>query len=146
MAGLVRRMNENGKYADMNDITTPQDVQLLVNSFYDRVRQDNIIGHIFQEIIGNDWSHHLPIMYRFWETVLLDAASYSGNAVQKHIAVDKRMPLQQMHYDRWLLLWQQTIDSLFNGDVAETAKKRATTMMHLIAMKVQWSHEGKTVL
>lgn len=130
----------------MNDINSPEDIKLLVNKFYDGVKQDSILGHIFHEIIGEDWSHHLPIMYRFWETVLLNTTGYTGNAVQKHITVDKRIPLEQKHYDQWLLLWKKTIDSLFAGEVAENAKKRASMMMQLIAMKVQWAREGKTVL
>lgn len=130
----------------MEDIRSREDIEMLVNSFYDKVRKDDVIGYIFQQIIGNDWSHHLPIMYSFWETVLLNKAGYSGNPVKKHIEVDKKAPLQQEHYERWLQLWHETLDNLFAGEVAETAKIRAGAMMQLIDMKVQWAREGKSIL
>lgn len=130
----------------MEDIRSREDIEMLVNSFYDKVRKDDVIGYIFQQIIGNDWSHHLPIMYSFWETVLLNKAGYSGNPVKKHIEIDKKVPLQQEHYERWLQLWHETLDNLFAGEVAETAKIRAGAMMQLIDMKVQWAREGKSIL
>lgn len=130
----------------MEDIRSREDIEMLVNSFYDKVRKDDVIGYIFQQIIGNDWSHHLPIMYSFWETVLLNKAGYSGNPVKKHIEIDKKVPLQQEHYERWLQLWHETLDNLFAGEVAETAKIRAAAMMQLIDMKVQWAREGKSIL
>ena len=130
----------------MGDIRSREDIELLVNSFYDKVREDDVIGYIFQQIIGNDWSHHLPVMYSFWETVLLNKASYIGNPIKKHIEIDKKLPLQQEHYDRWLQLWYKTLNSLFAGEVAETAKIRAAAMMQLIDMKVQWAREGKSIL
>lgn len=130
----------------MEDIRSREDIEMLVNSFYDKVRKDDVIGYIFQQIIGDDWSHHLPIMYSFWETVLLNKAGYSGNPVKKHIEIDKKVPLQQEHYERWLQLWHETLDNLFAGEVAETAKIRAGAMMQLIDMKVQWAREGKSIL
>ncbi|HEY1032018.1 MAG TPA: group III truncated hemoglobin [Flavipsychrobacter sp.] len=130
----------------MEDIRSREDIEVLVNNFYNKVRKDDVIGYIFQQIIGDDWSHHLPIMYSFWETVLLNNAGYSGNPIKKHIEIDKKVPLQQEHYERWLQLWHETLDNLFAGEVTETAKIRAAAMMQLIDMKVQWAREGKSIL
>lgn len=128
-----------------NDINTSDDIKLLVDSFYDKVRKDNVIGHIFNTIIGNDWSVHLPIMYQFWGSGLLHTPGYSGNPVKKHIELDKKIPLEKVHYNQWLVLWNETIDSLFSGTVAEEAKKRAGLMMDLIDMKISWSRTGKAI-
>lgn len=130
----------------MRDIENRQDIELLVNTFYDKVKQDETLGHIFQQIIGDDWSHHLPVMYSFWETIILNKAGYSGNPIQKHIEVDKKTPLQQHHYDRWLQLWDATINELFAGETAEHVKSRAMMMMNLISMKVQMARSGKSIL
>jgi hemoglobin len=35
------------------------------------------------------------------------------------------MPLQKAHFDRWQALFNQTLDELFEGDLAAQAKKRA---------------------
>ena len=127
------------------DINSRKEIESLVDAFYEKVRKDDTIGFIFNEIVGDDWSHHLPVMYSFWETVLLHKQGYTGNPVLKHIAIDKQIPLQEQHYQRWLALWTTTIDSLYSGAVADEAKKRAFLMMNLISMKVQWAREGKTL-
>jgi len=128
------------------DITTDNDIMLLVNTFYDKVRPDETIGHIFKNIIGDDWSHHLPIMYRFWGSVLLNTPGYTGNVIKKHVDIDKRITLQKEHYDRWLALWTETVDDLFVGENAEQAKNRASLMIHLIGMKVEMARLGKSLL
>lgn len=121
------------------DITRDEDIQLLVNSFYDKVKHDAIIGYIFNTIIGQDWRHHLPIMYQFWGTILLNKAGYKGNVIQKHVDLDKKIELQKEHYERWLSLWQETVDELYQGPGADEAKNKASMMLHLISMKVEWS-------
>lgn len=131
---------------DKQDIGDSNDIELLVNTFYDEVKKDDIIGHIFHKIIGEDWSHHLPVMYRFWEMVLLGNQGYSGNPVRKHVDVDRQVPLSEEHYNRWLQLWEATTDSLFAGEKADEAKKRAAIMMQLISMKVQAARDDKSIL
>lgn len=128
------------------DISSREDIKLLVDTFYEQVKQDDIIGHIFNNIIGEDWSHHLPLMYQFWEMVLLGKEGYAGNPVRKHVEVDQKTTLAEEHYDRWLLLWNTTVDSLFVGDKAEEAKKRAAIMMQLISIKVQAARDNKSIL
>src|SRR5690606_17161256 len=108
-----------------SDIQTRGDIETLVNDFYDKVKADETIGFIFHQVIGEDWSHHLPIMYSFWETILMNKAGYTGNPVQKHIAIDKQIPLSDTHYQTWLKLWEETVDELFAGERANEAKKRA---------------------
>jgi len=130
----------------LQDILNRQDIELLVNTFYNKVKVDETIGYIFNEIISDDWSHHLPVMYSFWETVLFGKAGYTGNPVRKHVEIDKKMPLSQKHYDRWLLLWTQTVDTLFAGSIADEAKKKATTMLQLISMKVAMSRDNTSIL
>lgn len=130
----------------MKDIENIKDIQVLVNEFYDKVKADEKIGYIFHEIIGEDWSHHLPVMYSFWETVLLGKAGYTGNPVKKHIDLDKQMPLKQEHYDRWLQLWKETVDTLYSGEIANDAKSKGTNMVHLISMKVTMARNGKSIM
>lgn len=127
------------------DILDRQDIVLLVDTFYDRVKQDETIGYIFKSIIGADWSHHLPIMYQFWETILLNKPGYNGNPIKKHIEVDKKKRLEPEHYERWLKLWRETSDELFEGPNAEDIKNRAYLMMNLIKMKVEWARLGKSI-
>ena len=130
----------------LTDIGTREHIETLVNRFYDKVKADDVIGHIFHKIIGEDWSHHLPIMYQFWETVMLGKPGYAGNPMKKHIEVDQRAPLNKEHYERWLELWYATVDEMFAGPRADEIKKRASLMMELISMKVDWARQGKSIL
>ena len=64
-----------------NDIQSPTDIRLLVDSFYSKARQDELLAPIFDHAIS-DWEHHLPTMYQFWERLLLGSTDYNGNLDQ----------------------------------------------------------------
>jgi hemoglobin len=129
----------------MMDIISKEDLVILVNTFYDRVKADEVIGHIFNTIIGDDWSVHLPIMYSFWNTVLFGEEGYKGQAIAKHIEIDRRIPLRQEHFDRWISLWRDTVDAMFEGPNATRIKEKALTMLQLIQFKVTASRTGKSL-
>ena len=129
----------------MQDIASKDDLVVLVNTFYDRVKRDEVIGYIFNAIIGDDWSAHLPIMYTFWNTVLFGAEGYKGQAIGKHIEIDRKIPLQEAHFERWISLWKDTVDSLFAGAKAEQIKAKAATMLQLIQFKVEAARSGKSL-
>lgn len=80
------------------DIEAKTDVELLVNTFYDKVKTSSIIGPIFNEIINVDWKHHLPKMYSFWASVLLGEHSFSGNPMQKHIQISKLTKMSEHEF------------------------------------------------
>lgn len=46
----------------MQDISSRQDIALLVNRFYKQVLLDKIIGNFFTEVVPLDWEVHIPIM------------------------------------------------------------------------------------
>lgn len=129
----------------MQDIKNREDIIYLVDTFYNRVKADDTIGHIFNEIIGDDWSAHLPIMYSFWSSVLFAEAGYKGNPIKTHIGIDKRIKLKDEHFSQWLHLWGTTIDNHFEGEVAELAKKRAATMVTLMTMKINDAQDPKHI-
>ncbi len=129
----------------VRDITDKADIEVLINSFYDRVKKDDTIGFIFNKIIGDDWSHHLPLMYDFWNMVLFSKPGYAGNPTSKHVELDKKTPLMKGHFDRWLELWNETIDNLYVGEIADLAKNRASLIANLINMKVEMSRDGNFI-
>ncbi|MBC7776254.1 MAG: group III truncated hemoglobin [Phycisphaerae bacterium] len=108
------------------DISTSADIRNLIDTFYTKVQADETIGFIFNEIAQVDWSQHLPVMYSFWEFMLLGMQdTYRGNPIQKHLDLHKKIPLKIEYFDRWLSLFQATVDELFEGPTAESAKFRA---------------------
>lgn len=118
------------------DIENREDIILLVNSFYNKVREDPAIAHFFTEVMQVNWAQHLPKMYSFWETVLLGKASYKGNPLVKHIAIHQQEALLEKHFAQWLVLWQQTITGLFEGKTAESAKRKPELMKTLMLSKL----------
>jgi hemoglobin len=118
----------------MKDIQTLDDIKLMVNTFYKKVETDLIIGPIFNGIMQGNWQPHLNKMYGFWETVLLEVHSYSGSPFPPHA----KLPLEKMHFERWLNLFSATIDSLFTGEKATEAKWRAEKMAEMFHYKIEY--------
>ena len=121
------------------DITNPEDIELLVNSFYEKVKTDQTIGYIFTKVAAVNWEEHLPKMYSFWETVLLGKMSFKGNPMETHIKLSKKTSIEQQHFNRWLLLWSETIDTYFIGEVAAEAKQRGKNIAGLMLFKIEKS-------
>jgi hemoglobin len=112
------------------DIQTSEDIKTLIDGFYATVREDEVIGYIFNDVAKVDWPHHLPRMYAFWEFLLLGKDTYMGNPIEPHYRVHAKEPLSGDHFDRWVALFEAAVDAHFAGRVAEDAKTRA----RLIAM------------
>ena len=120
----------------MKDIERRADIETLVNAFYQNVMQDDLIGHFFNTVIPLDLEVHLPVMYDFWETILLDNMIYQGNPMIKHIALHQKSPLLPHHFARWLSLWQQAVNENFSGETAKQALSRARDIAALMQHKV----------
>ena len=82
-------------------------VSTLVDTFYDRIRADDRINHIFANHIGDNWEPHLSKMKDFWASVAFNAGRYSGQPVPKHQALTEARP---EHFDIWLALFEQTLE------------------------------------
>jgi len=119
------------------DLENREDIRLLIDSFYTRVRQDELIGPIFNDVAKVDWEHHLPIMYNFWEGVLFHTGSYAGNPMRVHKQLNELFPLEQEHFDRWLHIFRGMVDEHFEGPVAEQAKQRALSIATMIRIKIK---------
>lgn len=111
------------------DISTSTDIQLLINTFYEKVRKDDTIGYIFNDIAKVDWEKHLPRMYSFWEFLLLGGDAYKGNPMEAHQKLHRIEPLKESHFNRWLELFHETVDDHFEGMVAQDAKNRASLIV-----------------
>jgi len=119
------------------DITTRTDIELLINTFYEKVKTNDIIGHIFSDVAKVDWIGHMPIMYSFWASVLLDDRSYTGNPMPIHIALSKVTPMTNVEFNEWMRLFKTTTDELFEGTKADEAKFRAENIARLMLHKIE---------
>jgi hemoglobin len=107
----------------MKDIQNIEDIRILVDRFYTKVRADELLGPVFETRI-RDWGPHLDTMYRFWNAALFQVREYVGNPFMKHAS----LPVDGQHFERWIELFYQTLDENFDGPVAQEAKRRSMIM------------------
>ena len=117
---------------EKKDILSLEDVKLLVDTFYGKVREDKLIGPIFDERIQDRWPQHLAKMYTFWQTVLLGEHTYYGSPFPPHA----QLPVEKDHFERWLSLFSETLGELFTGEVAQEAIWRANKMAEMFQFKI----------
>jgi len=122
------------------DIQNLDDIKLLVDAFYRNVEQDPLIGPIFESRIKGNWQPHLEKMYRFWQTVLLEEHTYQGSPFYPHM----QLPIEGQHFDRWLALFETTIDENFAGKKSEEAKWRAGKMALMFRAKLEYYRNSNT--
>ncbi len=128
----------------MDDIRNREDIFSLIKNFYDKVRADELLAPIFNKFI-RDWGPHLEVIADFWETTLFLGGKYQGNPMALHLHVDKELghSLTQDHFGRWVSLWHETIDSMFQGEKTELAKQRATNMAQIMFIKIYQARNSK---
>lgn len=124
----------------MNDISTIEDIKLLVDTFYGKVREDQLLSPIFNGVIQDRWPQHLEKMYRFWQTVLLQEHTYYGSPFPPHAG----LPVDQLHFNTWLGIWHQTLDALFEGEKANEAKWRGDKMAVMFLSKIEYYRDNAT--
>jgi hemoglobin len=127
---------DNKSFCQKGDIAGRPEIEALVNEFYQRVRSDEILGHIFDEIAKTHWPSHLPKMYAFWETVLFRSGGYSGNPLDAHARLTSLTAMGRVQFDRWLDLFRGTVDDLFTGARAEHIKNCAADMANVIHARI----------
>jgi hemoglobin len=114
------------------EILNLDDIKKLVDCFYTKVKEDEMLKDIFNNVIEDRWPEHLEKMYTFWQTVLLEEHTYYGAPFMPHA----NLPVSKKHFDRWLSLFYETLDELFEGEKAEEARWRATKMAQMFQLKI----------
>ncbi len=122
--------------AAKSDLVDRSDIVRLVDAFYERVRQDEILGEIFDKVAQVNWGEHLPKMYAFWETVLFRAGTYRGNPIAAHARLVPLTEMGRPQFDRWLALFCLTVDALFAGEKADHLKRCAEDMANVIYSRI----------
>ena len=119
-----------------NKIESQEDIQLLIRSFYDKVLKDEILSPFFSYVRNNRWEEHLKVLDIFWNNVLFYTGDYHGNPLEVHKTMHHFKKLQKKDFERWLKLFRETIDDLFEGEKAELAKQRALSIATIMQIKI----------
>ena len=84
---------------------TEAQLSLLVDRFYAKVREDEVLGPVFNGAIA-DWPEHLEKLSAFWSSVMLTSGRYKGNPMAAHLK--HRGAIRPAMFGRWLELWRET--------------------------------------
>lgn len=104
----------------------------LVHRFYGRIREDELLGPVFEERI-RDWGTHLAKMVDFWSSVALMTGRYSGTPMQAHM----RLPVEWPHFERWLSLFRDTAVETCTPDGACHLMERAERIARSLNMAIE---------
>lgn len=101
-------------------------ISLLVDTFYERIRDHSELGPVFNGVIQDNWPRHLAKMKLFWSSVALRTGVYSGNPMNTHKALTQAKP---EHFGMWLELFKQTLqETAPNPEVVDYFMKFANNM------------------
>jgi len=122
---------------NMKDIRNDDDIRLLVETFYGRVQDNERLNHIFSDVAGVDWDHHLPKMIDFWSNLIFQTGRYKGRPFRQHMP----LPLEEEDFYLWYGLFEKTVDKLFAGSRADYAKEMASKIAASFSLRMKM--EGK---
>jgi hemoglobin len=115
------------------ELCSEEDIRQLVTSFYARVRNDELLGPIFERHVA-DWDEHLVKLTDFWSSALRGTRRYRGTPMPTHAALPG---LSAELFKRWLSLFRETVATLPNQDLAE----RASHLAQRIAQSLWYGYQ-----
>lgn len=114
---------------------TEDDISQLVERFYERVRQDEVLGPIFDGAI-DDWPHHLGKLKAFWSSVMLTSGRYKGQPMVAHVRHADHMT--RTNFDRWLALWSDTAQGLLAPEAAAAFREKADRIAESLQLGIEF--------
>lgn len=118
------------------NISSREDIELLIQKFYELLLVDELVGFIFTEIAHLNLEEHLPKLVDFWEDQLFATNNYAGNPMRVHMGLHLKEPLRKDYFDRWLQHFNQTVDAHFAGAKAHLMKERALSIATVMQIKL----------
>ncbi len=107
---------------------TKENIHKMVVRFYAKVLKDEIVGPFFIEKLGdnlnnNTWKPHIELLTNFWASITLGEQTYRGNPFAPHLEIQG---LQQASFRQWLVLFYETIDSIYEPETGDFFKERSS--------------------
>ena len=120
---------------DKKDIETRDDLLLLIQEFYKKLLADDSINYFFTDVAKINIEEHFSVLVDFWDSILFQSGIYQKNAMQPHMALHKKSPIQKHHFETWLRYFKETVDELFTGENAFLIKERVTSIATVMQIK-----------
>jgi len=110
------------------DKITKDTIDIMVTNFYRKVIKDDLVGPFFIAKLGDDmtneyWVPHLELLRNFWASIALGDTSYRGNPFAPHMMIGE---LSKEVFEQWLKLFFETLDSIYEPQIADIFKERST--------------------
>lgn len=119
------------------DILTRTDIENIISQFYEKVKKDKLLSPFFSKTVKVDWEKHLIIMCDFWENVLFYTGNYQGNPLMTHKKLNEKTATKEVHFNRWLSLFEKSVDDLYQGKNAERMKAHAENIARIMQEKMR---------
>lgn len=98
-------------------------IEKVVETFYDKIRDDAQLGPIFNSQIQDRWPVHLAKMKDFWSSVMLTSGRYKGRPMPVHGRMSGFVTPED--FSHWLVLFRATVREVCAPDIAEIFIDRA---------------------
>jgi len=122
---------------------TEQRLKALVDLFYSRVRQDPLIGPVFNGAIG-DWTEHLDKLQAFWSSVMLTSGRYKGRPLPAHIKHGEA--ITPAAFARWLALWREATAEVLPPAAAAAMQEKAARIAESLSLGIEHARHGFDLL
>ncbi len=127
------------------DLDSVDQIAAMVRHFYHDINTDELLGPVFNDIAQVDWNTHLPTLTAFWARALLDINGYQGNPFARHAEAHTKAPFTPAHFERWLALFEQTLDSGWAGPNTDRARTLAHNVARVHATQLGVTEQEHTV-
>jgi hemoglobin len=125
------------------ELVDEQMIHDIVHGFYEKVRDDELLGPIFNGAIeSEDWPRHLQKMCDFWSSGFLRTSRYAGQPLQPHLIIPD---IGEEHFRRWLALFGATVQAICPPAVAALFIDRAIRIAHSFRIARAF-HNGESTL
>ncbi len=118
-------------------------LKLLVDTFYAKVRDDGLIGPVFNRAIA-DWPEHLDKLQSFWSSVMLTSGRYKGRPLPAHVR--HADSISAASFERWLGLWRETTDELFEPGPAVALQDKAERIAESLSLGIGFHRDPGAAL
>ena len=103
-----------------------ENIEIMVNIFYQKVLKDEVVGPFFIAKLGDDmkndyWQPHIELLVNFWSSMILHDASYDGNPMRPHFYLGE---LTHDVFKQWLKLFAETVDGIYIPKLGAEFKER----------------------
>ncbi len=119
---------------------TDADLQRLVDRFYARVREDGLLGPVFDGAVG-DWPEHLGKLGAFWSSVMRTTGRYKGSPMAAHLRHAASITPEM--FVRWLELWGETARQTLAPQDAAAVVAKAERIAESLQLALYFRIEGQ---